>query len=968
MKTQEDRPQEPLRRPKGWRYALCVAVVGAASLVSAPATAASAKMLWVSPSGSDANIGTRNKPVATLQKAQSLVRKLNDDMQADIVVNITDGTYRLTEPLVLTAEDSGSNGHRVIWQAAQKAHPVVSGGQQITGWQVADESTGIWSAPVPADASTRQLYVAGALAPRARTQVTRGDLTVTADGYTIANSRANWLLTLPGIEKAEIRGVGSFTDRYAPIQGVDGGLIRMEQPAWRHNIFGWDHLGAPFLEAGFYVENALSLLDTAGEWFLDEDADTVYYKPLAGQDVNAIDVELPKLESLLRIGGSYDAPAHDISVRGLEFSDTTWRLPSTNIGYADQQTGGFIGEDKVYPAFEASRPFWHQMPSTVQVSAAKNITLTGNTYTDLGASGIGIGNDANAHGSGVGLGTQGIAIRDSVFTEIAGNGITVGGIQADAHHPSDPRMIVKDIEISGNLVKDVAKTYTAGVAIFTTYTEHAVISHNDVHNLPYSGINTGYGWGSNDAGGNPEYERRGLYNYQPKYSTPTTQKNNLIVGNLVYDIQKIHNDGAAFYNLSANPGTVWERNHAYGYRDYGVYNDEGSRFGTFRQNVFGKANVPPARWFHMNSADPLVGNLTATGNWSNTSNTNVTNGSRGNVLTGNVIVPDSNWPLDAYRVVYEAGRAVAQRTEPGVVYPITGHLGLTTKTETNGSVTATATVTNVGTVGLRNLDLTLRSEGFTAKPLTRPLRFVAGGAATVAIWRLTATDVAGSGPIVNRNYTVRATFQDKTQNRELTATSGNIVTGSPVSAPWRTHGSVPAVFGQSGDQLGISVAGADVWGVGQHDDEYGTIYQRKAIDGDGEIVARVDRQDNSNAWAKSGVVLRNDLTGAYASKGYAAVLVTPGNGVVFARDTSGDGVLDAQSVTGGVKAPVWVKITRTGNQASGFYSTDGITWIQIGGAAALTGAEQTLDAGVLHTSHDRAIAGIAEFSRITITP
>ncbi|HST84537.1 MAG TPA: hypothetical protein VLL08_22560, partial [Kineosporiaceae bacterium] len=118
----------------------------------------------------------------------------------------------------------------------------------------------------------------------------------------------------------------------------------------------------------------------------------------------------------------------------------------------------------------------------------------------------------------------------------------------------------------------------------------------------------------------------------------------------------------------------------------------------------------------------------------------------------------------------------------------------------------------------------------------------------------------------------------------------------------------------------------------------------------------------------SGVVLRNDLTGAYASKSYAAVLVTPGNGVVFAQDTNGDGLLDAQAVKSGITAPVWVKITRTGNQASGFYSTDGTTWSQIGGAAALIGPEQTLDAGVLHTSHDRAISGIAEFSKITITP
>lgn len=53
-------------------------------------------------------------------------------------------------------------------------------------------------------------------------------------------------------------------------------------------------------------------------------------------------------------------------------------LPSSNIGYADQQTGAYIGVDKAYPAdeFESSRPFWWQIPGSVQASAAHNLTFT----------------------------------------------------------------------------------------------------------------------------------------------------------------------------------------------------------------------------------------------------------------------------------------------------------------------------------------------------------------------------------------------------------------------------------------------------------------------------------------------------------------------------------------------------------------------------------------------------------------
>ena len=57
---------------------------------------------------------------------------------------------------------------------------------------------------------------------------------------------------------------------------------------------------------------------------------------------------------------------------------TVTDFPSSNIGYADQQTGAYIGVDKAYPAdeFESSRPFWWQIPGSVQASAAHNLTFT----------------------------------------------------------------------------------------------------------------------------------------------------------------------------------------------------------------------------------------------------------------------------------------------------------------------------------------------------------------------------------------------------------------------------------------------------------------------------------------------------------------------------------------------------------------------------------------------------------------
>ena len=62
---------------------------------------------------------------------------------------------------------------------------MISGGQQVTGWTLHDPANNIWSAPVPAGTDSRQLYVDGALAPRAAISIARTDVAFTSTGMTI---------------------------------------------------------------------------------------------------------------------------------------------------------------------------------------------------------------------------------------------------------------------------------------------------------------------------------------------------------------------------------------------------------------------------------------------------------------------------------------------------------------------------------------------------------------------------------------------------------------------------------------------------------------------------------------------------------------------------------------------------------------------------------------------------------------
>ncbi len=651
------------RRP--FLASLGVVVLSAATVILAVATPAFAATttLFASPSGSGSSCSA-SQP-CSLAGAQTAVRSMVGSMSGDIVVQLADGVYRTTSPLTFTAADSGTGGHTVVWQAAASAHPVISGAKSVTGWSLADSSKNIWQASVGAGLDTRQLYVNGVEATRARTALNRSDFTATTAGLKFTNSALSYLNNVANQSRVEVEAVGSFTDRYVTVQSIAGNLLTMQQPAWNNNTFGYDTFTSPNRAGPMYVENAYEFLDSAGEWYVNTATGTLYYIPLSGQSMSTADVEFPVVQSLVDVAGTYASPAHNITFSGITFSGTSWLGPSSNQGFADEQTGAYLSGAWGRPSdaltscqsgcqqFEATRPSWSQMPAAVQVSAANTITFSGDQFAHLGQNAVGIGNDANAHASGVGLGASSITVTQSTFDFDSAGAVVAGGVRADAHHPSDSRMIDQNITLSNNQVHDMGLDYRGITSFLATYVTNATIAHNEVYNMPYSGISVGFGWGSNDAGGSNDYANRGLYNYQPRYTTATTASNNQVIDNYVHDIMQQMNDGGCIYTLSANPSAVINGNYCLRTNGFfGLYFDEGSRYFTGTSNVFSATGV----WSTANAnGNNNTGTLTLTGNWSTNGTTNIANGSRSNMVTNNTTVTNNNWPAGAQAVIAAAG-------------------------------------------------------------------------------------------------------------------------------------------------------------------------------------------------------------------------------------------------------------------------------------------------------------------------
>src|SRR5580700_8490693 len=118
--------------------------------------------IYVSPKGDDAQKGTAASPVRTLERAMALSRSAKERR-----IVLRGGTYRLAQPLQLTAADSGTAGHELVFTAAPGERPILSGAIRIEHWSLVDSARHLWSAPVPISVNnTRQLYIDGWRATR----------------------------------------------------------------------------------------------------------------------------------------------------------------------------------------------------------------------------------------------------------------------------------------------------------------------------------------------------------------------------------------------------------------------------------------------------------------------------------------------------------------------------------------------------------------------------------------------------------------------------------------------------------------------------------------------------------------------------------------------------------------------------------------------------------------------------------
>ena len=515
----------------------------------------SAVEIWVSPDGDDAAAGSEADPVKSFERALELTRGERGPKH----IHFTEGTHFLNDTIRLDGRD-------FALEITGQIDTVISGGAPVLNWEVL--KNGLWKAKVPVEGSSRELFVNGKRATRARfpnKDWLRIEKSLPDRRTGFSFNQGDLPKGLGPSEGLELVFLHDWSISRIPVAEIDHDkrVLKVKFPIGCEAAhYAIDHFEK---HPRYALEGSLALLDQPGEWAIQDG--NIYYKPIDGETIERTEAIVPRLTKLLEIAPGKDGKQPlSVGVFRVNFSHCRWDIPSE--GYASGQATVHEWRDG---SGKSGRTF---IPVAVEVKDSHGTIFEDVKFTHLGGSGLWFRGNSKA-----------CDVSNAEFFDISGNAINIGEQGADK--------VPKGIHVKDSSIHHAGVQYFGSVGIWVGMATNCNIQELEIRNLPYTGISVGWRWSD----------------------SPSPCKDHFITQNHIHHVMQVLSDGGGIYTLGRQPGTYIADNFIHDVplnmgraQSNGIFLDQGSTEITIERNIIDKIAKSPIR-FHQAGKNTIQENL-----------------------------------------------------------------------------------------------------------------------------------------------------------------------------------------------------------------------------------------------------------------------------------------------------------------------------------------------------------------------